>query len=152
VRFIIKRQAFYVRALWETATAVAMVELAGRRIGPDFTQAMEDRAMAIDAFQESLLSFAEAAKKLGKKREGKKPNLSVFYRWTLGGLRGKDGQIVRLEVLKVGGRTFTSEQALQRFFDRLTGDQSIVTPPTRTRRQRLREIQRAEEVLRAAGI
>jgi hypothetical protein len=39
-------------------------------------------------------------------------------------------------------------EALQRFFDRLTGNQSIVTPPTITQRQRLREIERAEEYLR----
>jgi hypothetical protein len=57
-----------------------------------------------------------------------------------------------LEMVKVGGRSCTSEEALQRFFDRLTGDQKVVTPPTITQRQRLREIERAEERLRGYGI
>jgi hypothetical protein len=49
-------------------------------------------------------------------------------------------------------RLCTSKEALQRFFDRLSGNQQVVTPPTITSRQRLRQIQRAEEELRRAGI
>ena len=104
--------------------------------------------MAIDVFQEAVISFEEATKRLPKGRHGKKLHVSVLYRWVNGGLRSKDGQIVRLEMVKIGGRAHTSQEALQRFFDRLTGDQSIVTPPTLTSRQRRREIERAVEELK----
>jgi len=108
--------------------------------------------MAIDVFQESVLSFVEVTKRLPRTAHNKKLHVSTLHRWVQRGLRSRDGQIVRLEMVKVGGRACTSEEALQRFFDRLTGDQSIVTPPTITRRQRLREIERAEEELRRHGI
>lgn len=107
--------------------------------------------MSIDVFQETVLSFEEATKKLPKGRHGNKLHVSVLYRWVNGGLRSKDGQIIRLEMLKIGGRAHTSQEALQRFFDRLTGDQSIVTPPTITARQRRREIERAIEELKRDG-
>ncbi len=108
--------------------------------------------MAIDVFQETVISLNEATKKLPKGRHGNKLHVSVLYRWVNAGLRSKDGQIVRLEMVKIGGRAYTSQEALQRFFDRLTGDQSIVTPPTITSRQRLRQIEQAEERLRRKGI
>ncbi len=107
--------------------------------------------MSIDVFQETVFIFAEATKKLPNGRHGNKLHVSVLYRWANGGLRSKDGQVVRLEMVKIGGRAHTSQEALQRFFDRLTGDQNIVTPPTITFRQRLREIERAEERLRRKG-
>ena len=107
--------------------------------------------MAIDVFQESLLSLTEAANKLPKTCHNKKLHVSTLFRWVQRGLHSHDGQVVRLEIVKVGGRACTSEEALQRFFDRLTGDQNIVTPPTFTRRQRLRQSQLAEEELKRAG-
>jgi hypothetical protein len=67
-------------------------------------------------------------------------------------VRAKDGLVVRLECVKFGGRLCTSREALQRFFDRLSGNQQVVAPPTVTRRQRLRQIKAAEEELRRAGI
>jgi hypothetical protein len=108
--------------------------------------------MAIDVFHESLMSFDDVTKRLPRTFRGKRLHVSTLHRWVQGGLRSRDGQIVRLEMVKVGGQSCTSEEALQRFFDRLTGDQSIVTPPTITRRQRLRQIEAAEEKLRRAGI
>ena len=108
--------------------------------------------MAIDVFQESMLSFAEVTKRLPRSFRGKKLHVSTLYRWVQGGLRSRDGQIVHLEMVKIGGQSCTSEEALQRFFDRLTGDQKVVTPPTITQRQRLQQIRRAEERLRQAGI
>ena len=75
-----------------------------------------------------------------------------MFRWILRGLRAKDGFVVRLEAVKIGGRLCTSQEALQRFFDRLSGNQLVVTLPTITSRQRLRQIKAAEEELRRAGI
>ena len=58
---------------------------------------------------------------------------------------------VRLETIRVGGTKCTSLEALQRFFGRLTDDRTVVYPPTRTKRQRLRAIERAERELTETG-
>lgn len=108
--------------------------------------------MAIDVFSEKIVSLKEAIRLLPKSPRNKRLHVSTLYRWTLGGLRSKDGMIVRLESVKIGGTTCTSQEALQRFFDRLSGDERVVIPPTLTRRQRLRQIELAEEELRRAGI
>ena len=108
--------------------------------------------MAIDVFAEKVLSLKEAISLLPKSPRNKTLNICTMYRWILRGLRSKDGMVVRLEVIKIGGTTCTSQEALQRFFDRLPGNQSVVTPPTQTQRQRLRRIKQAEEELRRAGI
>ena len=50
----------------------------------------------------------------------------------MAGKKCPDGSVARLETVKIGGTTCTSLEALQRFFDRLTGDLEIITPPTFT--------------------
>lgn len=69
-------------------------------------------AISVD---ETLLSLAAAAAELPRRRRGKPTHVSTLHRWATRGLRG-----VRLEVLRVGGTTCTSREALQRFFTRLT--------------------------------
>jgi hypothetical protein len=108
--------------------------------------------MAIDVFSEKVVSLTEATRLLPKSPKNKKLHVSTLYRWAIGGLRSKDGMIVCLETVKVGGTTCTSQEALQRFFDRLSGDTTVVTPPTLTRRQRLRELEQVDEELRRAGL
>jgi hypothetical protein len=107
--------------------------------------------MAIDVFKESVLSLAEATKRLPRVRRGKKPHVSSLYRWAKRGKRCSDGTVARLEIIKVGGTTCTSLEALQRFFDRLTGERDIVSPPTITERQRLQEMEAVERELDALG-
>ena len=79
--------------------------------------------MAIDALTEKLRSFAEAAQRLPALRCGKPVNPSTVWRWTTRGVRDRDGLIVRLEAIKVGGTCCTSDEALQRFFHALSADQ-----------------------------
>lgn len=92
--------------------------------------------MAIDVFKEEVLSLKQAAQRLPNISNEKKLHVSTIWRWTLGGKRCPDGSITRLETIKIGGTTCTSVEALQRFFDRLTGNMEVVTPPTLTERQR----------------
>ena len=106
--------------------------------------------MAIDVFSENVISFSEASKVLPKKPGTKGLNISTLHRWALRGLRSKDGNRVRLETIKVGGTTCTSKEALQRFFERLSGDETVVTPPTITSRSRLRAIEAAEREMEEA--
>ncbi len=59
---------------------------------------------------ETLVSFVDA----GDFVPGK-PHAGQVYRWASRGLRG-----VKLEWVQVGGRRYTSREALNRFFERLT--------------------------------
>jgi hypothetical protein len=115
----------------------------------------EDR-VAIDVFNENLVTYSEAAKLLPRRPHGGRVGISTIHRWRMVGLRSTDGMRVKLETVKVGGICMTSKEALQRFFDRLSGDESIVRPSSPTQRQRDRDrerrIRQAEEELRRAGI
>jgi hypothetical protein len=102
-------------------------------------------------FAEELLTLSEASKRLPKLKAGKPPHVSTLHRWVLRGCRSQDDMVVRLETVKIGGTTCTSLEALQRFFDRLSGDTTVVTPPTPTMRKRQRQLDRVDEELRKAG-
>jgi hypothetical protein len=78
--------------------------------------------MAINALTEKLRSFAEAARRLPALRGGKSVNPSTVWRWATRGVRARDGVLVRLESLKVGGTCCTSDEALLRFFRALSSD------------------------------
>jgi len=96
----------------------------------------------IDPNSEALLSLADAAGILPRRRAGKKPHVSCLYRWTTHGCRG-----VILESIQVGGTRCTSREALARFFERLTFVDDPRADRTPNRRQRAaaaaeRELQR----------
>jgi hypothetical protein len=99
--------------------------------------------MSIDIAAEGLLSLSQAARRCPGR-----PHISTLWRWVLDGCRG-----VRLETVMVGGRRFTSTEALQRFADSLTaaacGEQG---PPIRTPRARRTAIAQAERDLARDGI
>jgi len=52
----------------------------------------------IDLQTETVLSFKDAADRLPRRRQGKKPHIATIYRWAMRGCRG-----VKLETLRVGG-------------------------------------------------
>lgn len=83
--------------------------------------------MAIDPLTEKLRSFAEAARRLPALRVGKPVSPSTVWRWTTRGVRARNGSLVRLEAIKVGGTCCTSDEALQRFVRALSADD--LTPP-----------------------
>jgi hypothetical protein len=64
---------------------------------------------------ETIVSFAGAAKELPCRRRGRRIHLSTFHRWATVGCRG-----IVLESIQVGGTRCTSREALQRFFERLS--------------------------------
>jgi hypothetical protein len=70
-------------------------------------------AITID---ETIIPPAEAAKELPRRRRGRKTHVSTVYRWMTSGCRG-----IVLESIQVGGTRCTSREALQRFFERLSG-------------------------------
>lgn len=98
----------------------------------------------INLATETVISLNEAAERLPRRRAGKGIHIATMYRWIGHGVKGH-----KLECIRIGGSTCTSWQALQRFFDRLTGDDSDALRPTRSRQ---REIDKAEGELTEAGI
>lgn len=96
----------------------------------------------IDIYTEDLVRVpTEAAKHIPGR-----PNPSTVWRWYKRGVRG-----VRLETVVVGGKRFTSLQAIRRFIERSTAA-ADGTPTVSTPKARARQIAQAERELDAAGI
>jgi len=108
---------------------------------------------------EQKIGLAEAARSLPPNPDGSEVSPSTPWRW---GTRGiKD---VRLEMTRLGGRWYTSKEALQRFGDAVAAKsleelaegkrapRSQQTPPTRTSKQRDRDIAEAEASCQRRGI
>lgn len=101
--------------------------------------------MPIDLSKETLVSLAEAAKRLPRRRGGRKVHVSCLYRWTQVGLKG-----VILESIQIGGTRCTSIEALSRFFEVLSSGPTE-SPPIRSLARRKRAAEAAERALLAEG-
>jgi hypothetical protein len=64
----------------------------------------------IDVRAEQLLRLQKARDVIPPRRNDTKVSLATLHRWITHGVRG-----VRLEVVKVGGMTYTSDEAIARF-------------------------------------
>ena len=78
----------------------------------------------IDVASENLVPLRDVPRCLPLRPNGKRLHISAVYRWTLRGIRG-----VVLETVRIGGTTYTSREAIQRFSERLTGPASVQLPP-----------------------
>lgn len=113
--------------------------------------------MPIDLAAERILSLGEACRDLPK-IAGKRPHPSTIWRWCRVGVRARSGQRVRLEHARLGHRIVVSREALGRFANRLaeadTEREVLPASPrrSRTQKQRIRDIARAEAELAEAGI
>lgn len=74
--------------------------------------------MSIDIDKETLVPLAN-----GRKLPGK-PSQETLERWAKVGVKGKSGQQIVLEVAKIGGVPYTSEEAFKRFAKATTADSS----------------------------
>jgi len=97
--------------------------------------------MSIDPLTEELVSMADAASLLPKRRGGAKLSLSTLWRWSTRGAKG-----VRLETVRVGSGVYTTRDALRRFIEARTAAAGGVVaqapaPSTRSRRA-MKELER----------
>lgn len=97
----------------------------------------------IDVINGDLISLAEAAKILPKRR-GKSVHLNTIHRWTRQGIRG-----VILETIRIGGSVYTTANAVQAFCDRLSQPKRTSGVLMSPDRRRAYELARAQ--LRAEG-
>jgi hypothetical protein len=95
----------------------------------------------INLLNEAPISLSEASRLLPGR-----PHIATIHRWRLRGVRG-----VCLETVLVGGRRYTSRQALERFLAATTAAGGNPATPIRTPSQRERAIAEAEREV-AAGI
>ncbi len=83
-------------------------------------------------------------------RNGKRLAPSTVWRWSNEGCRTPDGGRVKLEVVRIGGRTMTTREALQRFVERLN-ERPSEAPPVRTPAERRRASEAAAAELVRLG-
>lgn len=98
-------------------------------------------------------SLAQAAKLCPSSRRGRPVTLSCLLRWVLEGIRGPDGNRVRLEAARLAGRWITTPQAITRFIQAQTpalDSERGITPRSPSARQRANE--RAQRELDKTGI
>ena len=76
------------------------------------------------------------------RRAGSRLNVSTVFRWAQHGCKG-----VRLETIQVGGAKATSEEAIKRFFAKLSDPIAPIPTPM----QRQQQIAKADAALSAAG-
>ena len=102
---------------------------------------------AIDILAETLVTIPQASALLPSDESGRKPAIATIYRWMLRGVKG-----VRLETCLVGGKRFTSHEALQRFSEAVTRAAQGKAPVPRTSTRRKQHDEAVERELQAAGI
>ena len=94
--------------------------------------------MPIDLETETIIPVRDVSK-----HTPGRPHVATIYRWA-------QRQLNPLETVRVGGRLFSSVEAISRFVDRCTNPES--TPAEVAGSQREREISKAEAELKAAGV
>lgn len=100
----------------------------------------------IDIRTESLIAVRDVPRRLPVRPNGRRLHVSAVYRWIQRGVGG-----VRLEAVRIGGTTYTSLEAMQRFADR-QGTPALqvpdpVNPVSRSRQKQIDEASRAAEAI-----
>ncbi len=98
--------------------------------------------MPIDINSESLVTVNEAPKSIPHH-----PHVATVWRWVYKGVRG-----VKLDTVTIGGRRYTSKEAIERFIEAGTAVANGEPVPVRSSKQRARALAQAERELAAAGI
>jgi hypothetical protein len=97
----------------------------------------------IDLGSEQLVPLHDVPKLLPPRKNGKRVHISAVYRWVQRGVRG-----IRLEILRVGGTTYTSREALQRFASPSTTPHEPAKHNSAARQRQIDSaVQRLDEIL-----
>ena len=86
----------------------------------------------IDIEHEHLVALHDVPKLLPVRTNGKCIHISAVYRWVQRGVRG-----IHLEVVRVGGTSYTSREALQRFATSPTTSFQLPMLVTTTRQKQI---------------
>jgi hypothetical protein len=107
-------------------------------------------------------SLAETARRFPPSRNGRPVHVATITRWINDGVRGRDGQVIRLRATRLPGRWVVTDAAIDEFLDALTRDRADNTAPTTVSpgtttdvhppARRRREIERTSRKLDEFGI
>lgn len=103
----------------------------------------------IDLATEHLISLRDVPRYLPPRPNGKRVHISAVYRWVQKGSRNS-----RLEAIRIGGTTYSSLEALQRWADAITrnGKDSPAPVSRMTRTRQAKAWLAAEQVRNQLGI
>lgn len=96
----------------------------------------------ISIADEKLIPLRDAPNHLPPRPNGRRLHISAFYRWITRGVRG-----ILLESIRIGGTTYTSLEALQRFGLHLSPVPAANQPQLQTPHARRREAENASRRL-----
>lgn len=88
-------------------------------------------AFKIDVASAKLLTLAQAAKQLPRRRLGRPVSPSTLHRWRYPGLHG-----VRLSCVRVGSVWYMTQDAIQEFCERLSVDAPAASTPPSSQQER----------------
>lgn len=106
----------------------------------------------MNIFEEDCLSISQLCKILPVGRNGKRPTFSTVWRYVLEGAKLPNGERVKLEAVRFGGKWVSSKQAAQRFVEALSSAAADVPSPFRGRPARNRAAEQAAAELSERGI
>ena len=102
--------------------------------------------------QEDLIPLSVAANLFPGARGADRLSPATVFRWCTRGTRTPDGQVVKLESIRLGCRLLTTRQAITRYVTRLTHPSSLSdAPPIRTPSERARRSADAAATLKKLG-
>lgn len=76
----------------------------------------------------------------------------TIWRWARKGIQARDGSVVRLQHIRIGGRVYTTEAWLQRFFEEVASADLRHAAWQPLVRHSIRDHQQAEQALQEAGL
>jgi hypothetical protein len=102
---------------------------------------------------EDPLGLSALAKRIRSNRRQGSVTPQALWRWAVRGIQMPDGQLVRLEVIRLAGRYLTSWAAFERFVaaQQTNGGGAVMPAPTRSPAKRERSSKKAEHILTRAG-
>jgi hypothetical protein len=99
------------------------------------------------------MPLSQAARRFPAYRQGRPVTLSCLVRWVTDGVRGPEGERIRLEAARLAGRWITTPQAIARFIDAQTPRQvDTQSKSSRPPSARQRASERAAAELERCGI
>lgn len=105
--------------------------------------------MAICIQTEEIISLTQAARELPSLRNNRPVAPPTIWRWANYGVKA-GGQIIKLEMTSLAGRTVTSRQAVQRFLEQCAAARSGKPIPEQS--SRTQQQMEASRILSEAGI
>jgi len=72
-----------------------------------------------------LRSLSEAADQFPPSRNGRPVHVATLTRWITDGVRGREGEHIRLKAKRLPGRWVVTDEAVAEFIDALTKDREV---------------------------